>query len=96
MDHVEAQRHPTNTISLGGVTLEEVESFKCMGSSFTAIGQAEDEISGRIDLVRNAFARLKSALWFGRVIALKIKSQYLRGIYPDDSALRLRDVACAC
>ncbi len=51
-----------HTINLGGVPLEEVESFKYLCSSFTATGQAKDEISGSIGLVRSAFARLKSAL----------------------------------
>ncbi len=33
------------SINLGGVLLEEVESFKYLGFSFTATGQAKDEIS---------------------------------------------------
>ncbi len=49
-------------IDLGGVPLEEVVSFKYLSTSFTATGQAKDEISGRIGLARSAFARLKSAL----------------------------------
>ncbi len=52
-----------HTTNLGGVALEEVESFKYMGSFFTVTGQAKDEISGRIGLARSAFVRLNSALW---------------------------------
>ncbi len=44
-------------INLGGVPLEEVESFKYLGSYSTAAAQAKDEISGRIGLARSAFAR---------------------------------------
>ncbi len=64
-----------HTINLGGVPLEEVESFRYLGSSFTATGQAKDEISGRIGLARSAFARLKSALWSRREISLKTKGR---------------------
>ncbi len=55
-----------NTISPYGLPLEVVESFKYLGSSFTATGQAKDEISGRVGLARSAFARPKSALWSRR------------------------------
>ncbi len=47
----------------GAVLLEEFESFRYLGSSFAATGQAKYEISGRIGLARSAFTRLKSALW---------------------------------
>ncbi len=70
-----------HTIHPSGVLLEEVESFKYLGSSFTATDQAKDKISGRIILARSAFTCLKSALWSGREISLKTKG---------------RDVACAC
>ncbi len=53
-------------ITLGGVPLEEVESFKYLGSSFTATAQAKDEIGGRIGLARSAFTRLKTTLWSRR------------------------------
>ncbi len=66
-----------HTINLGGVLAEEVDSFKYLGSSFTATGQSKDEISGRIGLARSAFAHLKSTLWFRREISLKTKG----GIY---------------
>ncbi len=62
-----------HTINLGGALLEEVESFKYLGSSFTAAGQARDETSGRIGLVHTTCARLKSALWPRRKISLKTK-----------------------
>ncbi len=55
--------------------LEEVESFKYLGSSFTATGQAKDEFSGRVGLARRDFARLKSALWSRREISLKTKGR---------------------
>ncbi len=64
-----------HTINLGGMPLEEVESFKYLGFSFTATGQAKDEISGRIGLARSAFARLKSALWSRRDISLKTEGR---------------------
>ncbi len=60
-------------LSTHGVLLVEVESFKYLGFSFTATGQAKDEISGRIDIARIAFTRLKSALWFRREISLNTK-----------------------
>ncbi len=62
-----------HAINLGGVPLEEVQSFKYMGSSFTATGQAKDEISGRIGLPRSASARLFFAPWTRREISLKTK-----------------------
>ncbi len=55
--------------------MEEVESFKHLGSSFTATGQAKDEISGRIGLARNAFTRLNATLWSRREISLKTKGR---------------------
>ncbi len=67
--HSGAQR----VITLGGVPLEEVESFKYLGSSFTETGQAKDEIIGRIGLARSAFSRLKATLWSRRKISLKTK-----------------------
>ncbi len=62
-----------HTINLGGVPLEEVESFKYLDSSFAATGQAKDELSGGIGLARSAFAPLTSALWSRREISLKTK-----------------------
>ncbi len=44
--------------SFGGVPLED-ESFKYLGSFFTATGQAEEEISGRKGPARSAFTHLK-------------------------------------
>ncbi len=64
-----------HVITLGGVPLEEVESFKYLGSSFTATGQAEDEFSGRIGRARSAFTRLKATLWSRREISLKTKGR---------------------
>ncbi len=64
-----------HVITLGGVPLEEVESFKYLGSSFTATGQAKDKISGRIGLVRNAYTRLKAIMWSKRETLLKTKGR---------------------
>ncbi len=61
--------------TLGGVPLEEVESLKYVGSSFTATGQAKDEISGRIGLARSAFSRLKATLSSRREVSLKTKGR---------------------
>ncbi len=60
-----------HTIHFGGVLLDDIESFKYLGSSFAAPGQAKDEISGRIGLARSAFTRLNSALRSRREISLK-------------------------
>ncbi len=59
-------------ITLGGVPLGEVESFKYLGSSFTATGQAKDEISG---LPRSAFTWLKVTLWARREISFMAKGR---------------------
>ncbi len=64
-----------HVITLGGIPLEEVESFKYLGSSLTATGQAKDEISGRIGLARSAFTRLKATLWSRREISPKTKGR---------------------
>ncbi len=64
-----------HTINLDEETMEEVESFKCLGFSSTPTGQAKDGISRRICLVHSAFARLKSALWSRRGILLKTKGR---------------------
>ncbi len=64
-----------HTIHLDGVLLEEVASFKYLGSSFMATGQAKDEISGRIGLARSAFTRLKYAQWSRRDISLNTKGR---------------------
>ncbi len=59
-----------HVITLGDVPLEEVETFKYLGSSVMATGQAKDEISGRIGLARNALTRLKAPLWSRMEISL--------------------------
>ncbi len=64
-----------HTSILGSVPLEKTESFKYLGSSITATGQAKDKISGRIGLARGAFARLKSVLWSRREISPKTKGR---------------------
>ncbi len=64
-----------HVITLGGVPLEEVESFKYWGSTFTATGRAKDEISGRIGLARSTFTRLKATRWSRREISLKTKGR---------------------
>ncbi len=46
-----------------------------MGSSFTATGQAKDEISGRTALARSALTRLKATLLSRREISLKMKGR---------------------
>ncbi len=71
-----------HTINLGGIILEEFESFKYLGSSFIATGQAKDGISGRNGLERRDIAQ--------------DQGPHLRGTDPDESDLRLRDVAFAC
>ncbi len=48
---------------LEGVPLEEAAAFKYLGASFTATGQAVQEIESRINSARLAFNRLHTALW---------------------------------
>ncbi len=55
--------------------MKEVESFKYLGSSFTATGQAKDEISGRIGLALSAFTQLKATLWSRKKITLKTRGR---------------------
>ncbi len=52
-----AQMNPSSrgTITLDGVPLEEVSSFKYLEASFTANGQAVGEIAARITLARSTF-----------------------------------------
>ncbi len=52
-----AQMYPSSrgTITLAGVSLEEVLSFKYLGASFTATGQVVGEIAARINLARATF-----------------------------------------
>ncbi len=45
-----------------GVPLEGVAEFKYLGASFTATGQAVQEIESRINSARIAFNRLQTAL----------------------------------
>ncbi len=63
-----------------GVPLEEVGSFICLGSSFTAFGQAKDVIKERIGLTRSSFSRLKSALWSRRETKGRIYEALIRTI----------------
>ncbi len=42
---------------------EEVATFKCLGTSFTATGQAVQEIESQINAARMAFNRLQHSLW---------------------------------
>ncbi len=68
MKHNEYFSH--RTIQIAHQALR-VWSIKYLGTSFTATGQAKDQISGKIGLARSAFVRLKSALWSRREISLK-------------------------
>ncbi len=65
-----------HVIALGGLPLEEVDSFRYLGSSFSA----KDEIGGRIGLARSAFTRLKATLWTRRGISLKTKGRIFEAL----------------
>jgi hypothetical protein len=60
-------------VSLGGIVIEEVESFKYLGSSFLPNGHCMNEITARIDAARKAFFQLKMPLWSRREISLGTK-----------------------
>ncbi len=71
-----------HVIALGGVPLEEVDSSKYLGSSFTATGHVKDTISGRIGLARSALTWLKATLWPRREILLKVKGRVYEALVP--------------
>ncbi len=58
-----------NTITLDGIRFEEVSSSKCLGASFSATGQAVEEIAAKINLACPAFNRLHTLLWSRREIS---------------------------
>ncbi len=77
-----AQMSPSSrgTIILDGVPLEEVSSFKYLGASFTATGQAVDEIAARINLARATFNRLHTSLWSRREISHRTKGRIYESV----------------
>ncbi len=69
-----------DTIILDGVPSEDVSSFKCLGASFTATGQAVDEIAGRISLARATFNRLHTSLWLRCEISHRTKGRIYESV----------------
>ncbi len=63
------------TITLEGVPLEEVSSFKYLGASFTAAGQAVGEIAARINFARATIDRLHTSLWSRHEISRRKKGR---------------------
>jgi hypothetical protein len=60
-------------VKVGDQSLEEVISFKYLGSTIRPNGQCVDEITARIDAARKAFFQLKKSLWSRREISLFTK-----------------------
>ena len=71
---------PTQSVMLAGHPIEEVETFKYLGSIFGATGQSVWEVNNRINLARVAFNRLKSCLWVRREISLKTKGRIYQAL----------------
>ncbi len=74
-------------IFLEGVPLEEVAAFKYLGASFTATGEAVQEIKNRINSTRMAFNRLHTALWSRREISRKNQEPGIHDSSPDHPTL---------
>ncbi len=60
--------------------LEEVSSFKYLGASFTATGQAFGEIKSRINVARAAFNRLQPSLWSRPEITRRTKGRVYESV----------------
>ena len=60
-------------INLGNSTLDQVPSFKYLGSEIAPDGSAKNEISRRINLASSAFGRLSRVLWNKRPISIRTK-----------------------
>ncbi len=68
------------TIILDSVPLEEVSSFKYLGASFTATGQAVDGIAVRINLARATFNPLHTSLWSRLEISRRTKERIFESV----------------
>jgi hypothetical protein len=60
-------------VQIEGATIEEVESFKYLGSNIRPNGQCVDEILSRINAARKVFFQLRKPLWSRREITLDTK-----------------------
>ena len=60
-------------LHIHGSILEEVPTFKYLGSMISPTGQAQADIDARINSARTAFAQLRKTLWRRREIRLKTK-----------------------
>jgi hypothetical protein len=66
-------------ITVGGVNLENVESFKYLGATITKDGRSTSEIKIRIATATGALARLKN-IWHCRNISIESKLRLMRAI----------------
>lgn len=68
------------SLSLEGVTLENVDSFIYLGSSVVPSGQGEAQVAHRIGAARSAFVRLQRHLWGRREISAVTKGRVYQAI----------------
>ena len=69
-------------ITLGGVQLENMDSFKHLGSVITKDGKSEKEVTTRIGAATSAMARL-SRIWRSGEISFNTKIQIIGSLYPS-------------
>ena len=71
--------HPQTQIKLNGYVLQEVESFKYLGSILTSDGSSSQEIKTRIALATSAMAKL-STIWQSKNISCKTKVKLYKSL----------------
>ncbi|VDP27031.1 unnamed protein product [Schistosoma margrebowiei] len=69
---VSASAYSSNPITLDGETLEDVESFTCLGSIIDEQGGSDADVKARIGKARTAFLQLKN-IWNSKQLSTNIK-----------------------
>lgn len=70
--------NPSTRLSIAGELLEQVTSFRYLGSTMLPNGQAKEEIKLRVDKARLAFLQLRRNLWLRGEISLRTKIRVFR------------------
>ena len=69
---------PNQCLSISGEPIEQVDSFKYLGSTLLPNGQAKEEIVLRTNNARSVFLQLRRVLWARSEISLRTKLQVFR------------------
>ena len=82
-----------SALALKGKNVEQVTSFKYLGSMVTADATIRKEIQIRIQKASAAFSKLFQRVWSRNTICLKT-SECVQNNDPPNTDSRLRDMEC--